>query len=364
MYPNLPVRHPKPDAKRFIDALMGRIPPLACAPMVEYLVDEVLRQSIGCEMLGQTWSPWLANNREETARYFDNFIDFWYRMGYDFVRFEHGLAFPAAKLSAADTAKGVTRQRSWADQHHGMIRTWEDFERYPWPKVEEYDFFLFEYISRHLPDGLGFIVCHSGGIFEHLSSMLSLEGLCFLLYDDPALVKAVANRTGELMAAFYEQLAGMDNIIAIFQGDDMGHKTGTMISPDDLRTYCLPSHKRFAEIAHAHGMPYFLHSCGNMFAVIEDLIEDVKLDGKHSYEDVIIPIEDFQRDYGNRLAVLGGMDIDILARATPEGVRQRAHQLMETCGPRGRFAIGSGSSIASYIPIPNYLAMLDEALGF
>ena len=40
------------------------------------------------------------------------------------------------------------------------------------------DFFPFEYISAHLPDGMGLITCHAGGIYEHLSWIMSYEGLC------------------------------------------------------------------------------------------------------------------------------------------------------------------------------------------
>ena len=32
-------------------------------------------------------------------------------------------------------------------------------------------------------------------------------------------------------------------------------------------------------------------------------------------------------------------------------------------GAGGRYAVGSGNSIPSYIPVENYLAMVDEALG-
>jgi len=42
-------------------------------------------------------------------------------------------------------------------------------------------------------------------------------------------------------------------------------------------------------------------------------------------------------------------------------VRAEARRLIEVCHPRGRFAVGSGNSIPSYIPVENYLAMLDEA---
>ena len=97
---------------------------------------------------------------------------------------------------------------------------------------------------------------------------------------------------------------------------------------------------------------------------MEDLITTVQIDGKHSYEDAILPVEQFQARYGYRIAVLGGVDVDILAASTPDRVRQRTRTLMETCGQRGRYAVGSGNSIPSYIPVVNYLSMVDEALDY
>jgi uroporphyrinogen decarboxylase len=136
-----------------------------------------------------------------------------------------------------------------------------------------------------------------------------------------------------------------------------------LISPDDLREYVLPGQKRFAEMAHARGVPYFLHSCGNLDTIYEDLISEVSIDGKHSFEDAIFPVQEFQERYGDRIAVLGGIDVDILASALPEQVRVKTRSLIETCGARGRYAIGSGNSVPSYIPVENYLAMVDEALN-
>jgi len=34
------------------------------------------------------------------------------------------------------------------------------------------------------------------------------------------------------------------------------------------------------------------------------------------------------------------------------------------CGPEGHYVLGTGNSVASYIPIQNYLAMLDEGRRF
>ena len=167
---------------------------------------------------------------------------------------------------------------------------------------------------------------------------------------------------GGLMTGFYEHLLDLDKTIAIFPGDDMGFKTGPLISPADLKIYGLHWHKKFAAMAHEQGLPYFLHSCGNLASIMNDLIEGVRIDGKHSFEDAIIPVGDFQARYGARLAVLGRLDVDVLAQETEDEVRKRTRQLIEVCGARGRYALGSGNSIPSYVPARNYLAMVDESL--
>jgi uroporphyrinogen decarboxylase len=364
MIRNLPVANPRPDAQRFVEVLMGRAT-AARPPLVEYLVDDVLRKPITTDLLGREWAE-PGEDRESQRRYLDNFVEFWLRMGYDFVRFERGLPFPRRQLISADPAPGSGRQRAWADEHQGAIASWEDFERYPWPKVEDFDFFPFEYIDSHLPDGMGLVACHAAGLFEHLSQIMSLEGLCLALYDDPALVRAVAERLGDLLAAFHRHLLDLDHLVAIFQGDDMGYRSGTLVAPAVLREHILPWHRRVAAQAHARGLPYFLHSCGNLDAIFEDLISNigagVGIDGKHSFEDAILPAPEFQARYGGRVATLGGLDLNVLAGGTPEQVRTRTRELIETCGPRGRYAVGSGNSVPSYVPVGNYLAMVDEAL--
>jgi len=75
----------------------------------------------------------------------------------------------------------------------------------------------------------------------------------------------------------------------------------------DRRLWCLPRrapqtdsafwHKRSAQMAHEHGKRYCLHSCGNVKAIMEDLICDVAIDAKHSFEDAIMPMTEV---YGSR----------------------------------------------------------------
>jgi len=358
MLKHLPLRHPRPDASKCIAVLMGHAQQ-SRPPLVEYLVDDVVMRPIVTARLGRTWVPEAAARAAQQA-YLDNFIVFWHRLGYDFIRIERSLPLPTHQMYIPDAAPASDKIRAWPDEHQGAIRTWEDFERYPWPTLAEMDFFPFEYINAHLPEGMGMIVSHGGGVFEHLSWIMSLEGLCHALYEAPDLVKATADRLGQLMVGFYEQILGFDRLIAIFPGDDMGFRTATLVSPQTLRALILPWHKRFAAMAHARGLPYFLHSCGQLEKIMPDLIEEVGIDGKHSFEDLIMPVQDFQARYGDRIAVLGGMDVNRLAGDSPQEVRRHARFLIETCGRRGRYALGSGNSIPSYVPPENYLAMLDE----
>lgn len=361
MFRNIPVENPKPDSAEFIDIIMGRAD-TSRVPLVEYIVDEAVMRPIVTDLLGRTWVQYGPGRRAQEA-YWDNFIAFWHELGYDFVRYEQGMGFRAESVVADDTAPGVDKKRHWADEHTGAITNWDDFEQYPWPKIEDVDFFPLEYITSHLPEGMGLMTCHGGGVFEHISQIMSLEGICVALCENPELVRAVAERVGELLLSYHEHLVDLDHVIALFQGDDMGFRTQTLVGPDALREYCLPWHKRFAEVAHNHGIPYFLHSCGNIEAIMEDFIADVGIDAKHSFEDAIMPVEEFQARYGDRIGVLGGMDVNRLAQDSPEAIRRHVRHLIETCGGRGRYAVGSGNSIPSYIPVKSYLTMLDEALA-
>jgi hypothetical protein len=51
---HIPRVRPKPDANRFIEVLMGRAEE-GHVPLVEYLVDDLVRRPIVTDLLGRTW---------------------------------------------------------------------------------------------------------------------------------------------------------------------------------------------------------------------------------------------------------------------------------------------------------------------
>jgi len=199
---------------------------------------------------------------------------------------------------------------------------------------------------------------------ERLSWLLGYETLCLLLADDRALLRAVRDRLIQLHEAICRVFLSFRRVRVVWVGDDMGYRGGTLLAPDDMRELVLPGHRRLAEIAHRAGRPYVLHSCGNLSAIMEDLIRDVGIDAKHSFEDTIESVIDAKARYGDRIAILGGIDVDFLCRADEKQVRERVRWTLERCMPGGGYCLGSGNSIANYVPLAKYLAMLDAIRRF
>ena len=93
-----------------------------------------------------------------------------------------------------------------------------------------------------------------------------------------------------------------------------------------------------------------------------DEFVEIGFDAKHSFEDKIMPVEEVYRRWGDRIAILGGVDMDLLGRGSEADVRRRTREILAACADRGTgYCLGTGNSVANYIPLENYLVMLDEA---
>ena len=204
------------------------------------------------------------------------------------------------------------------------------------------------------------IIGQIGGVFETAQGLCGYNNLCEMLYDDPKLVKAIFDNIGFVYEKMYKGMAEIEAVGAVVISDDMGFKTQTLISPSHLREFVLPIHKKLAELIHDYGKPCILHSCGNLAGIMEDIISDVKVDAKHSYEDGILPVTDAKKLYGNRIAILGGFDLNMLCNCTEDQIRKHSAELINCCMRDDGYAFGTGNSIARYVPIKNYLTMLDE----
>jgi uroporphyrinogen decarboxylase len=150
---------------------------------------------------------------------------------------------------------------------------------------------------------------------------------------------------------------------AAIVNDDWGFATQTMLSPDQMRRYVFPWHGKMVRAIHDAGRPAILHSCGQLEAVMDDLIDGLQFDGKHSYEDKILPVEQAYERWGRRIAILGGIDLDFVCRSSPEAVTARSRAMLERARGRGGYALGTGNSVPEYVPQENYFAMTRAVLG-
>jgi uroporphyrinogen decarboxylase len=282
-------------------------------------------------------------------------------LGYDYVSCavdEYSMHFKSH--SAKDTA-GLARAegRSFVDNTTGPITSLAEFETYPWPNPAGFKTTALEWYERNLPDDMC-IVGYDAHFAEYLTWLMGYETLCYALFDERDLVGAIAARLQVHFREMTRLLLQFSRLKVLFASDDMGFRTSTLISPDDLRAFVLPGHTEVAAMSHAAGRPYLLHCCGQIEGIMPDLLDVVQIDGKHSFEDTIIDVTAFKRRYGQRVAVIGGIDMDFLCRADESAIRRRVRQTLDACHAGGGYCLGTGNSVANYIPIDNYLAMLDE----
>ena len=240
------------------------------------------------------------------------------------------------------------------------ITDWDSFERYEWLEPEDFQSLL-KYFK--MPGGMKAILKGPSGVLENTIMLTGYDNLCVMMHEEPELAKAVFDGVGERIYRFHAAAISDPNVGALMVNDDLGFKTQTMISPAQLREYVFPWHKKYAELAHRENKPALLHACGNLWQVYDDIIDDVKMDGKHSYEDIIEPVEDAYERLHSRIAVLGGMDIDFLVRETPENIKKRSNAMFERARGRGGYALGTGNSTPPYLPVDNFFAMIGTVHG-
>ncbi|MBX7258359.1 MAG: hypothetical protein K1Y02_18490 [Candidatus Hydrogenedentes bacterium] len=284
-------------------------------------------------------------------------------LGYDFVRASLDDMVMPLRYDIADDTADLKREggRNYVNESTGPIANWEDFERYPWPDPAKAPTKSLDWYSEHLPENM--CIVGSGGFAhfaEYLNWLLGYEALCVALFEQRDLLAAISKRLLEMYEVVIDRVLAYDRVKVIWGSDDMGFRTGPLISPDDLREFVLPGHKRMAEKSHAAGRPYLLHCCGKIDLIIDDLIHDVGIDAKHSFEDTIELVTDAKRAYGDRIALLGGIDVDFLCRADEGAIRKRVRETLDVCLPGGGYCLGTGNSVANYIPLDSYLVMLDE----
>ena len=335
----------KPDFKRLKKVLLREGEP-DIVPFYELFADAEIMQAV----TGKPSNP-------ETV------VEFYYKLGYDFATTGMNFGYKIQRMEADDTAALPRKKRSFVDDNHGIIENRKDFDSYEWPAIDQSVAVPVNETAGYLPDGMKIIILTPGGILENVMWIMGYIPFSYALYEDEQLVWDMFERIGTNHVKAIK--ACLDNsdlkkVGAVVMGDDMGFNHSTMISPELMRKYVFPWQKKVVTLIHSYELPMILHSCGMLEDIMDDLIDYVGIDAKHSFEDKIMTVAEAKKKYGNRIAILGGVDVNFLCTADESRVREYVDRVISACAPGGGYALGTGNSVANYIPVKNYLAMLDE----
>ena len=193
------------------------------------------------------------------------------------------------------------------------------------------------------------------GIFPAMLS-LGTESFCLALYDNRAFVEAVLDRYVDWIVVVAERACRM-GFDVFASTDDMAFNTAPFFSPRVFRDLVLPRYRRVAEKI---TIPWIIHSDGNILPFVDDLIS-VGVIGLHPNEKGAMDIREVKRAYGNRVCVLGNVDLNLLGMGSPEAVEEEVRGLIRDVGPGGGYIVTSGNSLAGYL-IPDNVMALSRAV--
>ena len=314
------------------------------------LYEHIIAPSMAEAILGRRFADLINGDFADKKEYFRLFCEFFQKMGYD-------------TISCEASSRGTLIDGGALDCHKkGVIQTWEDFERYPFDEIpviyrQRYDEY-FRALAEALPAGMKAVGGVGNGVFELIQDLVGYMDLCYMSADDPELYAALFARIGEMSLTIWKDFMKMhaDSFCVLRFGDDLGFKSNTLISAEDIRTHVIPQYKPIIDLVHSYQKPFLLHSCGNVFPVMEDLIA-AGIDAKHSNEDQIAPFPVWVERYGDRIGNFGGIDTDAICRLSKPEMKEYITEVVAKSKGHGGFAFGSGNSIPHYVPVEQFLNM-------
>ena len=345
-------RPDRPNFERFLTAVKG-----GCAdrvPVAEILIDNHIKAAV----LGR---PVLSLADD---------VAFWEKAGYDFVCLTSGILDPGQTVSTdrklGDRDNCYSHDGSstrWADGGKGQIASMADLETYPWPAVEGLVPAHLTEVGRYLPDGMKVVVA-TGKIFTAAWQLMGFEAFCLAVYDAPALLEALFDRIARLQFAAYQRICEMDAVGGFWFSDDVAYAEGLMVSPDILRRYVFPWYTKMVAMAHQSGKVAIYHSDGRLWDVLDDIVA-CGFDALHPIEPKAMDIVEVRRRCGGGLALIGNIDLDHpLTTGTPEAVRSQVCERIAALAPAGGYLLGSSNSIPDWVPVENYVAMLQATFDY
>jgi uroporphyrinogen decarboxylase len=196
-------------------------------------------------------------------------------------------------------------------------------------------------------------------LFERLWMLRGFDNMLMDPYMDEANFARLRDRVVGYNLAIIDQWVkrGVDGI---YFSDDWGCQRGLLMNPDDWRRFYKPSYKRMFERVHSGGAHVWMHLCGNITAILPDLIE-IGLNVLNPVQPQAMDVGQLSREFGGKVCFNGGVDVQgTLVRGTTEDVKREVHELVSLFGKfNGGYIGGTSHSVMPETPLDNVIAMYE-----
>ena len=208
------------------------------------------------------------------------------------------------------------------------------------------------YPDRYREFNIGF------SLYEKAWSMRGMVPLMMDFLDNPAFVHELLNTIADYNIEIIRHAAKYD-IDAIYFGDDWGQQHGLIMGYRTWLEFIYPVLKRMYAAAHETGRQVFIHSCGDVDELFDDLVS-IGLNCFNPFQPEVMDVYALARQYHGRLAFHGGMSTQrTLPYGTVNDVIAETRRLIEL-GRAGGYIFAPAHAVEGDVPLENMLAFIDE----
>jgi len=261
-------------------------------------------------------------------------------------------------------AFGVVWDRS-VDRDIGIVET----RVLPEPDLAGYEFPdpLDERCFADIPDKLNrhgdrYRVYQLGfSLYERAWTMRGMAELMMDFHDHPDFVRDLLEAIVDYNITQIRHALSFD-IDAVYFGDDWGQQLGLQMGPGLWREFIYPVLKRMYGVVREVGKPVFIHSCGKVEELFDDLI-GIGVSCFNPFQPEVMEVRSLLPQYRGRLSFHGGLSTQqTLPHGTVEEVRAETEMLLEL-GREGNYILAPAHAVEGDVPLENMLAFIDVALS-
>jgi uroporphyrinogen decarboxylase len=239
----------------------------------------------------------------------------------------------------------------------GCLLPEPSLQNYSFPDPLDHRFFadIPERIARY---GDRFRVFQIGfSLYERAWTLRGMQNLLMDFYDHPDFVRSLLETIADYNIAQIREALKYE-IDAVYFGDDWGQQRGLQMGPRLWRQFIYPVLKRMYSAVRDSGKLVFIHSCGDVDEVFDDLI-GIGLNCFNPFQPEVMDVEVLMERYRGRLTFHGGLSTQrTLPFGRVEDVRAETQRLLKM-GAHGSYIFAPAHDVEGDVPLENMLAFME-----